>query len=503
MEASPTKITLVRGLGLFAAASIVIGTVIGTGIFLKTRIMMCNVETPGLVLGAWIAAGLLSLAGALTYAELSAMMPRAGGEYVFMREAYGPRWAFIYGWTQFAVAYTGSQAAKGVSFAIFLNILAGGVLGTNYFTLHLFGYDFPFGTLQLIALAIISLVTLINCAAVSVSGKISVFLTAIKILLVLAVGLGAFMLAPGDWSHFGMNAAQGTCEGVAASARSGLAGFGAAMIGALWAYDGWSNLSILAGEVKNPQRNIPLAFIGGMILIIGLYVFANFAYLYVLSPFEVASVSTSSSVASEVAMRFMPKLAVSFIAMALLISTLGSLHTGTLTGARVSYAMAKDGLFFSSLAKISRNTRVPVNALVLQGVWSCILALSGSYDRLTDYVIFAAWIFYGLNTASVFIFRRTMPEADRPYRTWGYPVVPIVFLLVAAWLLTSTLWAAHAQAVEGISRIARGDLLPGLGVLASTPPIAGLGIILLGLPIYYYWSRAYRGPDGDESEDLS
>jgi len=412
MKEAPGNITLVRGLGLAAATSIVVGSVIGTGVFLKARVMMCNVESPGLVIGAWIAAGLASLAGALTYAELAAMMPRAGGEYVFMRQAYGPRLAFIYGWTQFAVAYTGSQAAKGVSFAIFLNILLGGTLSGTYFTMHAAGYSFPFGTLQVVALGIIALVTLVNCAAVAVSGRLSVVLTAMKILLVFGIGVGAFLLAPGAWAHFTMGAAQGTCEGVAASARTGIAGFGAAMIGALWAYDGWSNLSILAGEVKNPQRNIPLALIGGMLLIIALYVFANLAYLYVLSPVEVASVSTSSSVATEVAMRFMGRLAVSFMAMALLISTLGSLHTGTLAGSRVSYAMAKDRLFFKGLAKLSQNTRVPVNALILQGVWSGVLALSGSYDTLTDYVIFAAWIFYGLNTASVFIFRRTMPDAE-------------------------------------------------------------------------------------------
>jgi len=358
--------------------------------------------------------------------------------------------------------------------------------------MHAAGYSFPFGTLQVVALGIIALITLVNCAAVAVSGRLSVVLTAMKILLVFGIGVGAFLLAPGAWAHFTMGATQGTCEGVAASARSGIAGFGAAMIGALWAYDGWSNLSILAGEVKNPQRNIPLALIGGMLLIIALYVFANLAYLYVLSPVEVASVSTSSSVATEVAMRFMGRLAVSFMAMALLISTLGSLHTGTLAGSRVSYAMAKDRLFFKGLAKLSPNTRVPVNALILQGVWSGVLALSGSYDTLTDYVIFAAWIFYGLNTASVFIFRRTMPDAERPYRTWGYPFVPVVFLLVALLLLTTTLWAAKDQAIEGISKIGTGALAAGLGTLIRTPPIAGLGIIFLGLPIYYYWARANR-----------
>jgi APA family basic amino acid/polyamine antiporter len=483
-EPTNKTITLVRGLGVFASVSIVVGSVIGTGIFLKTRVMMCNVETPGLVIAAWIVAGFMSLAGALTYAELAAMMPRAGGEYVFIREGYGRPLAFLYGWTQFAVAYTGSQAAKGVSFAIFLNSLAAGALDRNYFTLRLGGYDFPFGHLQAVALSIIILATLVNCLAVSVSGKVSVFLTALKILIVLAIGVCAFLLAQGSFAHFSLSGAGGLCEGVPDSERSGMAGFGAgfaaAMLAALWAYDGWSNVTIVAGEVKRPQRNLPLALIGGILIVAALYIFANFAYLYVLSPVEVASVSKASSVATEVARKFLGPAAVGAIAMAMMVSTLGSLHTGTLSGARISYAMAKDGLFFRPLARLSERTRVPVNALILQCVWSCVLALSGSFDALTDYVIFAAWIFYALNAASVFIFRRTMPHAERPYRTVGYPVLPVIFLLSAGWLIYKTLWAKPTQA------------------------LIGLGIIALGLPIYFYWARKnpvsyHEQPTGEES----
>jgi basic amino acid/polyamine antiporter, APA family len=480
--AEPTNktITLVRGLGVFASVSIVVGSVIGTGIFLKTRVMMCNVETPWLVIVAWIVAGFMSLAGALTYAELAAMMPRAGGEYVFIREGYGRPLAFLYGWTQFAVAYTGSQAAKGVSFAIFLNILLHNALDRNYYTLHLAGYDFPFGHLQVIALAIIILVTLVNCLAVSVSGKVSVFLTGLKILIVLAIGVCAFLLAQGSFAHFSLSGAGGVCEGVEATARGGLAGFGAALLGALWAYDGWSNVTIVAGEVKRPQRNLPLALIGGILIVAALYIFANLAYLYVLSPAEVANVSKASSVATEVARKFLGPAAVGVIAMAMMLSTLGSLHTGTLSGARISYAMAKDGLFFRPLARLSERARVPVNALILQCVWTCVLALSGSFDTLTDYVIFAAWIFYALNTASVFIFRRRMPHAERPYKTVGYPVLPVVFLLAAGYLIVNTVIATPTQA------------------------LIGLGIIALGLPIYFYWARknpvSYSEPlSGDES----
>ncbi|HKP71312.1 MAG TPA: APC family permease, partial [Pyrinomonadaceae bacterium] len=219
------------------------------------------------------------------------------------------------------------------------------------------------------------------------------------------------------------------------------------------------------GEVKNPQRNIPLALIGGMITIITLYVFINIAYFYVLTPTEIASVPKASSVAREVARNFMGATAVSLIAAGLLFSSVGTLHTSILTGARVPYAMSRDRLFFQNLARLSPKTRVPIGALVLQGIWAGILTLSGSFDTLTDYVIFGSWIFYGLVTASVFLFRRRMPHAERPYRAWGYPVVPVLFLLVTAFLLVNTLMTAPTQA------------------------LAGLGLILLGLPVYWYWSR--------------
>jgi len=460
---------LVRGLSLIAAISIVVGNVIGTGVFLKARVMTCNVGTPKMVLLVYVIAALLSLAGALTYAELAAMMPRAGGEYVFLREAYGPRWAFLYGWMSFFIGKAGSQAALGVGFAIFLNVLLGGALSGQYVTANLLGYQIPFGHLQVVALAAIVIVTLINCAAVKVSGGVAAILTGIKIALVLLVGVGAFLLAQGaDWSHFAMSNIGGACENVAASARAGFAGFGAAMLGALWAYDGWNNVTLVAGEVKDPHRNLPRALIGGMLLVSGLYIFVNFAYFYVLSPTEVANVSVASSVATEVARRFLGPLAISLIAAALLSSTFGTLHTSILTGARVPYAMAQDRLFFRSLSKVSSRTHVPIGALIAQAMWACILTLSGSFDALTDYAIFGLWIFYALVTASVFVFRKRMPDAERPYRTWGYPVVPILFLIVAGMLLVNTVLTTPRQALTGV------------------------GLIALGLPVYWYWARYNR-----------
>jgi APA family basic amino acid/polyamine antiporter len=489
-----SNITLIRGLTLIAAVSIVIGNVIGTGVFLKTRVMTCNVGTPGMVVVVWIAAGILSLAGALTYAELAAMMPRAGGEYVFVREAYGAPLGFLYGWMQVFIAKTGSQASVAVALAIFLNDLLGGRLNHVYFTLSIpsvnlllftfHGLQIPFGDLQAIALSAIVIVTIINCATVKVSGNIAAFLTVIKIALVLGVGVGAFLLSrSGDWSHFALANNGGTCSGVNDAARYGMAGFGAAMLGALWGYDGWNNLTLVAGEVKNPQRNIPLALIGGMFIIISLYVFVNIAYFYALDPTTIASISEKSSVAREVAQTFLGPVAVTLIAAALMASSVGTLHTSILTGARVPYAMSRDRLFFQNLARLSPRTHVPIGALVLQGIWACVLALSGSFDALTDYVIFGSWIFYGLVTASVFLFRRRMPDAERPYRAWGYPVVPVLFLLVTAWLLINTMLTAPKQA------------------------FIGLGLILLGLPVYYYWAHhnrvTYQGVPLEDTEQDS
>lgn len=448
---APASTTLVRGLGLLAATSIVIGDVIGTGVFLKARVMTCNAGTPRMVLTVWVAAGLLSLAGALTYAELAALMPRSGGEYVFLREAYGRLLGFLYGWMRFFVGSTGALAALATGFAIFLNILTVGALEGYY--------------LQAVAVAAIAAVTLVNCAAVTVSGGIATALTALKIALVLGVGVGAAVLADGDWSHFAMANAGGACEGVEAAARGGAAGFGAAMMGAMWAYNGWNEVTYVAGEVRNPQRNLPLALIGGISAIAAIYVFVNAAYFHVLTPTEVASVPASSAVATEAVARFLGPRATSVMAAALAMSVFSALYIVALVCARVPYAMARDGLFFRGLDRLSPHTHVPIRALVAQALWASVLVISGSFDALTDYAMFAVLMFLCLGTASVFIFRRRLPMAERPYRTWGYPIVPALFLLVTTWLVVNTLVTMPRQA------------------------LAGLGLIALGVPVFWYWSR--------------
>ncbi len=481
---------LIRGLGLTAAIAVNVANIIGTGVFLKARVMTCNVGTPGKALTVWLVAGLLSLAGALTYAELLAMFPRAAGEYGIMRDAYGRPWGFIYGWTQFAIARSASAAALAVGFAIFLNALLKGALNQNFFTVPYL--NVPFGRLQLVALAAVALTVLINCAAVTFSGGVATFLTSIKVLLLIAVGLGAFFYSGGDWSHLSQANVGGACEGVAIT-TGGLAGFAAAMLGALWAYDGWNNITFLAGEVKNPERNLPLGLIISMFVVMGLYLLVNIGYYHVLTPTEVANVPASLSVAAEVVRRLLGAIALTLMAAAMMTSSFGALHASILATSRVPYAMARDRLFFKGLAKVSPHTHVPIRSLVVLGIWSSVLALSGSYDQLTDAAVFALTLFYAFVAGSVFIFRRRLPDTHRPYRTWGYPFVPIVYLAVTTWLLGRIVWDARPAMSATIGLFLTGHLKSALAESLKAPPLASLIFILLGLPVYLILSRQRGG----------
>jgi len=453
--------------------------------------MTCNVGTPGWVLAAWIAAGILSLAGALTYAELSAMKPQAGGEYVFLRDAYGRVSSFLYGWMQIFIAKTGSQAAVAIVFAKGLDAFLNGSLNQTLISQDIFGYLFELTTLQIVAVMMIIIFTTINCASVSLSGSIATVVTFIKIGLIGFVGIGAFIFVTGGtFEHFSMVNSGGICEEVNDAVKYGSAaysftgGFAAAMLGALWGYDGWNNLTLVAGEVEKPERNIPIALIGGTVVIIFLYIFIHVAYFYVLDPTFIASVPEKGVVANEVVSRFFggdvktfaTGFAVALFTVGLMLSSIGTLHTSILTGARVPYAMARDGVMFKSMGKLSEGTRVPVTALIVQGIWACILCLSGSFDTLTNYVVFGSWIFYALVTSSIFVFRKKMPDAERPYKAFGYPVMPILFLLVAGWLLINTIWTSPTESFTGIFLIA------------------------LGLPVYYYLTRK-SGAETQNSED--
>jgi APA family basic amino acid/polyamine antiporter len=488
---SNEKIALIRGLGLIAAISVIIGNVIGTGVFLKARVMTCNVGTPGWVIAAWVAAGFLSLAGALTYAELTAMKPQAAGPYVFLRDSYGKLSSFLFGWMQMFVARSGAQASVAVVFAIALNDYLGGGLKQTLFTTNIAGYPFEITSLQIVAIVIIAIFTTLNCLSVSMSGQIAAALTFVKIALVIFVGLGAFLfITGGSFANFSLMNTGGACEGVNDAVRVGsaeytfLGGFGAAMLAALWGYDGWDNLSFVAGEVKNPNRNIPIAIIGSVVIVILLYVGVHVAYFYILDPTAIASVSKDSSVAMSVVSKFFggdvlslaTGVAVAIFTVGLMLSSLGTLHTSILSASRIPYAMARDKMMFGVFDKLSVNA-VPVNGVIFQGIWASILALSGSFDTLTDYVIFGSWIFYALIGSSIFVFRRKYPDMPRPYRAFGYPVVPIVYLLVAGWLLVNTIMTAPTQSLIGIV------------------------LILLGLPVYYYLNSRSVPTNGTDVND--
>ena len=459
---------LIRGLTATDTTALVVGTVIGSGVFLKTAVMTQDLGIPALVLAAWVAAGLLSLAGALSYAELGAMLPEAGGEYVYLKKSYGETAAFLFGWQRFIVAGSASVASLGAGFAIFLAAF----LPLNAVWVHreisVLGQtiDWQFGPRQVVAVGAILLLSVLNCFAVALGGKVQSALTLLKIGGIAFVVLGIFFFSgSADWSHLRAPAGTVTWSG---------ATFGTAMLAALWAYDGWNNMPMAAGEVQDPGRNIPRALIGGMLVVMAIYCLANLAYFYAL---PVAEVVTSNStryraalpVASKAATTFLGEYGGKLVAVAFVVSALGALNGSILSNARVPYAMARDGLFFAKMAELSERTRVPVWSLVVQAVWSSLLAVSGTFDQLTDSLLFASWIFYGLVTSSVFVLRRRMPQAPRPYRTLGYPVVPAIFVLVSAWLVVNTLIEKRVESVTG------------------------LVLILAGLPLFYWFrSRARR-----------
>jgi APA family basic amino acid/polyamine antiporter len=469
---------LTRALTLTDATSLVIGTVIGTGIFFKTAVMTQQLGTPTLVLAAWIAAGLLSLAGALTYAELGAMIPKAGGDYVFIREAYGDIPAFLYGWMGLAVAYTGAIAAIATGFAIFLGAII--PMGDPWLqhTFHFFGgksyqqeINWQFGVRQIVAVAAIVIFSAINCLRVKFGGRVQTLLTITKVSGIAVIVCGVFLLARGaTWSNLATPANTPQWSGVQA--------FGAAMLAALWAYNGWSNMTQVAGEIENPQRNVPRGLIVGMLVVLAVYTIINLAYFYALPLGEVITSNSTAHpdalpIATKAAQTFLGSVGTRLVSIAFVISIIGALNGTILMTARVPYAMARDGLFFNGLGDVNEATHVPIRAIIFQAVWACVLALSGTFDQLTTYSIFALWIFYGITAAAVFVLRHKQPYADaaRPYRTLGYPIVPLIFILVAAWLVINTLQTSPVES------------------------IIGLILIGLGLPVYFYFRQGGRSAD--------
>jgi APA family basic amino acid/polyamine antiporter len=457
------KTSLLRALTLTDAISLVVGSVIGTGVFLKTAVMAQQLGRPSLVMLAWLAAGLLSLAGALAYAELGAMFPHAGGEYLYIGKAFGEAPAFLYGWMQFAVAGAGGMAAISTGFAIFVSALI--PMGNAWVerTFHLLSQEvhWQLGWTQLVAVGAIVFFTIVNCLGVALGGRVQTLLTVTKLLGIAVIVLGVFFLSHGaSWSHL--------TETAGATHLGGISAFGAAMMAALWAYNGWYLLPVCAGEVSEPQRNVPRSLIFGMLVIICTYLVANLAYFYALPLTEVLTSNSTGypkalPVAAKAAQTFLGPSGVVFISIAFVVSTLGALNGCIMGQARIPFAMARAGLFFKRLSQVSEKSKAPVWAIIAQSAWGCVLALSGTFDQITFYVIFALWLFAGVTVGSLFVLRRKMPDAARPYKALGYPAVPLLFILVALWLVINSL------------------------VTSPVESLIGLVLVVLGLPVYFYF----------------
>jgi APA family basic amino acid/polyamine antiporter len=476
---------LSRGLGLFDSTMIVAGSMIGSGIFIVAGEMAREVGSAGWLLLAWVVAGVLTLAAALSYGELAAMMPRAGGQYVYLREAYSPLWGFLYGWTLFLVIQTGTIAASSVGFSRYLGVLWPQIAETNYIIrpIHILPtYALSLSTAQLVALLVITFLTWANMNGLKYGKGVQNVFTTMKIGSLLGViAIGVFV----GWkaSVVKANFSQAwTPQGftVAGHGLSPATAFGmvvalcSAQIGALYAADAWNNITFTAGEVRNPTRNVPLSLAFGTVIVIALYVFANFAYLVVL-PFNEIQHAPSDRVAATMLQAIFPSVGPTLIAVAIMIAAFGCMNALILSGARAYYAMSLDGLFFKPASVLNR-ANVPSAALIMQGLWSALLLMvrtyqpatgtyGNLYSNLLDYIISAALIFYILTIAGVFRLRRIKPNAERPYRAFGYPLIPLFYLVCASLILAV------------------------LFVYRTATTIPGVVIVLIGVPVYFLFKR--------------
>lgn len=446
-----------RTLGLVPVLALVVGTILGTGVFLKAAIMSQYLGNSTWVLIAYVVAGLLSLAGALTYAEIGILFPRAGGEYVYLKEAFGEMPAYLYGWQRFWVSAPGTIAAYAV--------------GTATFAAPLMNLDWMGGQ-KGFAIILILVFSALNCLNVQLNGRLQSLMTFLKVAMLFFI-IGGVLLLSKNGSHANITDA--------GSAFPGFSAFGAALLAALWAYDGWNNMPMVAGEIKNPKRNIPLGLGIGVLVILALYTLIHYCYFYALPFGEILNANSKVNpdalpAAAKVAVTFMGPSGVLFLGIAMMFSAIGAMSCSILTNARVPYAMAKDGLFANSMAKLHPKTESPYVAILVQAVFSAVLAMSGSFDQLTDYVVFASWIFYALVTGSVFVFRKRLPHADRPYKTLGYPWVPVVFLVLAVLLLINTLWTSPQESLWG------------------------LVIIMAGAPVYYIQKKYFTQPSPQQAQ---
>ena len=431
---------LPRAIGLLSSIAILVGTIIGSGIFLVPHNVALRVGSVRSLLLVWIVGGMLSLAGALSLAELGAARPDAGGIYVYLRQAYGNLVAFLYGWGALAVIESAAIATLAVAFSIYSASI------------------FPFSALQqkMIATGVIAFLTLVNIAGVRKGAAVQVFFMFAK-LLGLAIIIG--------FALFARNIPTVVPSGPLPTPQTTLSSFGVALIGALWAYHGWQTLSYAAGEVRDPARVLPRSYLFGVVLVIIVYLSANLAYLRVL---PLASLAQHQRVAAKAMEILGGPRGSAFVSALILCSIFGALNGNILGGARVCFAMARDGLFFSSVGRVNPRFQTPATALLIQGAWAMGLAASGTYEQLYTYVVFTAWIFYGAAAVGVMVLRRRLPSLERPYRVWGYPAVPVAFSLAAIAIFANT--------------------------VASKPREALIGLILLlsGLPVYLLWRRLAR-----------
>jgi APA family basic amino acid/polyamine antiporter len=462
----------VRGLGLFDATSIVAGAMIGSGIFIVSQDIAQTVGSAGWLLLVWVVTGIMTVMVSLSYGELAAMYPEAGGQYVYLREAYSPLWGFLYGWTLFMVIQSGSIAAVGVAFAKYLGVLVPGISTRNWLwhatDLKVGAMTLPVGlnTAQLVGIAVIALLTANNCINLRAAKWVQNVFTVAKVLALAAIIAVGFIAGRGDGAlrQPGFWAAQ-TAKGLPLMGFALFAAVWTAMVGSMFAADAWNNVTFVAAEVKNPRQNVGRSLILGAGGVILLYVLVNVAYLNLL-PFQAIATAPEQRVAAAAIGRVVPwgALAISVVVM---ISTFGCLNGMILAGPRLYYAMARDGLFFEAAGHLGARSGVPVKGLIIQGIWSAILTLTGTYSDLLDYVIFAALLFYVLTIIGIFILRRRAPHLDRPYRAWGYPVVPALYVLAALVMMV---------------------------ILLLYKPLytwPGLGLVAVGAPIYFGW-RALR-----------
>lgn len=450
-----------KKLSLLDSTAIIMGSMIGSGIFIVSADIAKQVETPGMLLMAWIITGVITILGALSYGELAAMMPKAGGQYVYLREAYNPMVGFLYGWTLFSVIQTGTIAAVGMAFALFTGVFIPAISPNNIiFSLG----SFHVSTQQLLAIFVIVLLTAYNFREVKTGAKLQNIFTITKVLALLAlVVLGLY---------FGMNG-HGNASNFSPAfpeviGWTTISIFGAALTGSLFSADAWNNITFTAGEVRNPKRNLPLSLLIGTASVIGIYILANVAYIYVLGIDQIAA-ADNKRLGTVMMQNILGSNGNYFMAAMIMISTFGCLNGCILSAARVYYAMANDKLFFRPAAKLNRNGS-PSRSLVFQCIWASLLCFSGSYGDLLDYVMFAVMIFYVLTVSGLFILRRKRPDMERPYKAFGYPVLPAIYVGLAALVAFFML------------------------INNNTNCIRGLIIMLIGIPVYFIFKKTLDKP---------